>query len=205
MNIPHNIDEILNNHYHNKYFSLASEYGEPGYSNINVEAVMLGNYWCNCKKIDDGRSHSIEAHHPRLFQKMEEEGYEFEWSDEWKVVNDKAWRIKSDSHGWLPSIRHVDGEYITADDGLEVWIEACKNSDHLTITCPAFSDKDFINLGWEQFNGVYENGFHPGQIDTPQKALEEIHKEHGQYIDWVFSVPRSGQFDIQFKAWIKEW
>lgn len=205
MNIPNNIDILLNNHYSSKYFEYASEYGEPGYSNTYVEAVILGDWWCRCGKTNDGKLHSIEIHHPRVFSGMEKEGYEFLWSDEWVVVNDKAWRTVSDSHSWVSSIALVHGEWITPDDGLEAWIEEYKNSEDMAITCPAFSDNDFTDLGWRQFNGIYEHGLHPGQTDTPRKVLEEIRREHGEHVDWVFSIPKSSQFDFQFKAWIKEW
>lgn len=55
----------------------------------------------------------------------------------------------------------------------------------------------------------YENGWYPGQNDTPEKCLEDMgelfesREWFEENFDWVFVITGVGQFDVEWKIMIR--
>jgi hypothetical protein len=164
-----------------------SHYGEPGYSEPG-KGIVFAN-WNNVpKRIQDG---------------LEAQGYELEWADEWHVDynNGKAYRTSPDSYGWQSRLMYSEaaGEYLTPDDGLESWVQECENNSNSAL--PSWWDAgDIAALGWVKQSKEYENGFHPGQNDSPEKIAAALVAERK---DFLFQIGGVGQFDVRFHVWVK--
>ena len=179
-------------------------YGEPGYSSTGP--VVLGYYWCHCDRVNDGQLHGQEAHHPRIWAALEEAGVSFEWSDEWYADHEagKAWRTQPDSYSWQPSLVWSGCDYITPDDGIDVWLEwAIEDPAARCIPSRVWSSSDLEAEGFELFEGGFENGWHPGQDADPSKILAEIRERMGDDAEVAFMLDGTGQFDIRFSAYTR--
>ena len=196
----------------------AGEYGEPGYGSSNTQLVVLATYWCRCDKYADERHpdsplHDVAVHYPHAFRKLEELGVELEWYDEWIVdhLHDKAYRTSADSYSWQPSyVVTEDGEMLTVDDDLEEWIAYAKNNPRLCIPSNVATGADLIRAGFTEYNGTYENGWHPGQTDDPAVIEAEIRRfesadddEYGDNLDVVFCLSETSQFYVKFEAYYR--
>lgn len=174
----------------NECFEFASTYGEPGYSDPEPGRCILFANWNNVPK--------------KLADRLEREGYELEWCDEWAVHSDKAWRTSPDSHGWQASIVVTDdGEYLTTDDDAAEWIEYAKiehASQPMRAVPRAISREAIEAEGWTFNEGRFENGWHPGQNDDPQKIATELLKRFDAVL---FRVPSVGQFDKCFEVYTR--
>lgn len=133
------------------YAEFASEYGEPGYANPEF-GVILAN-WNN---IPQG-----------LADWLEKCGYSLEWSDEWTIVDGKAYRTEPDSYSWESSlILTEDGEYLTREDSPSDILECLAMSDrrHPVRCVPSWVSVDDIKSeGYSLFRGELESGHHAGQ------------------------------------------
>lgn len=210
---PNAILSRLRDRYPDNFYDYANEYGEPGYgSSLNPEtAVVLGNYWCNdpgCRHATG--LHDISAHHPRLFQYLEDAGIQFEWHDEWAVVRDsdsvsRAYRIRPDSYSWQASVLYSEsvGDYLTPYNDIEDWIHEVVNNPNRAIPSVVWSEADLINAGFTRYECGYESGWHPGQTDDPHEITRAIRDEYGPETDIVFLIEGTGQFDVQFCAFIR--
>lgn len=196
----------------------ADQYGEPGYGNSRTETrlIIMATYWCRCDKFveEDGtyndgstKLHSIDRHYPNAFRRLEHIGVELEWYDEWIVTHDgysKAWRTTADSYSWQPSyVITEDGEVITIDDDVEEWIAYAANNSSLAIPATVATGADLIGLGFEEFNGTFENGWHPGQDDNPADILVQIDDLYGPDVDVVFCITETSQFYLKFEAYYR--
>jgi len=194
----------------------AGTYGEPGYSLDETAAtplIVLGSYWCRCgdpkfgEPYRDGSAslHGIEAHYPRTFARLEEQGVELHWYDEWTVDHDndgKAYRTTSDSYFWKPSLLVTDsGDYLTPDDDLDSWLEYMMNEPQRCIPGHIYNGADLEAAGFVKYNGQFESGWHPGQDADPEAITAEIHKWHGPDVDIVFLLDETSQFYIEFSAY----
>lgn len=72
-------------------------------------------------------------------------------------------------------------------------------------------DADFRCLGdvnERAYCQIFENGFHPGQTDTPQGIIKAVSEEFGFPVrdkyDTVWFLNDVGQFDIHFSLWLRE-
>ncbi len=198
-----------------------SDYGEPGYGHsatLGDDAtplVVLGNYWCRCDKVREAEGrpragqpalHDHTHHHPRLWQQLEDQGVQFEWCDEWLVdsEHDKAYRCQPDSYSWQPSYMMTDdGELLTPDDDIGAWLEWATNDTSRCIPSRVWSSRDLIGAGFEQYNGKFENGWHPGQDDNPRDIDAAVRRWHGPDVEVVFLLDGTGQFDITFSAYYR--
>lgn len=191
-----------------------SKYGEPGYdldTDAETPLVVLGDYWCRCDRFgtdDNGRAelHGREKHHPRLWARLEEQGVQFEWYDEWIVEHEtgKAYRTTGDCYAWMPSYTIDDGgEILTPDSDLNAWLEWAANDAARCLLSRVWSSADLIRAGFERYNGQYESGWHPGQDDDPQAITATIHAERGDDVDIVFLLDSTGQFDVAFSAYYR--
>lgn len=139
---------------------------------------------------------------PVRFSKIAEyAGYAVEWSDEWSTCSDcgKAIRTNPDSYSWSPA-------YVLLHDCEEVCTECLDRADYVEselLNNPRMADRlgtDLAGLGFTKWNAeAYENGFHPGQTDTPEKIVKLLPPN----VDYVFQVDDTRQFDISFSVWIR--
>jgi len=166
----------------------ADEYGEPGYGPAE-KGILLCNW-----------NHIPKALHDRL----EAQGFELEWSDEWAVDYSrspcKAYRTQPDSHGWECRLRMTDGDYLFPDDDPEDWIADALNENNRPL--PSWFDEAALTAaGFALLDGEdKEVGFHPGQDETPEKFTPAI-TARGD--DFVLQVTDRGQFDVRYRIWIR--
>jgi hypothetical protein len=199
----------------NEFMDYAGSYGEPGYSlpEGKTPMVVLGNFWCRCANYKDERwpdspLHGIDVHYPAAFRKMEEQGVELVWSDEWMVDyhHDKAYRTTSDSYHWKPSvILTEDCEWMTPDDDLETWIDFLKNDPSRCLPDHIYSPHDLIMAGFDQWGDEkFESGWHPGQNDDPKEVLAEILRAYDEEdVEVVFVLDETSQFYLRFSAYYR--
>ena len=168
-----------------------SHYGEPGYS--DPETGILFANWNNISR--------------RIGNYLKAAGCKLEWCDEWTIDynNDKAWRTSPDSYGWQCQVRYTDdGEMITPDDGAQEFIEHCAMTDYkqpARVVPSWVTEADIEAEGYTAINGVYENGFHPGQDDNPQDIARKAFENGAQSV--VFRLHGVGQFDVHFQGFAK--
>jgi len=164
----------------------ASSYGEPGYTNPD-KGILFANW---------------NKFPPELASILEKAGYGIEWSDEWTICDcGKAVRTSPDSYGWK-------GYYMILND-CELFCGDCLKDD-LDLYEGALLNKvrhadtlgvDWTARGFEKFNqDSYEAGFHSHQTDKPQDVVKLLPKD----VDFLFSIPSVGQFDIFFDCWIRK-
>jgi hypothetical protein len=186
-------------------YAYAGSYGEPGYSNAIApeRLVVLADYWCRC---DPGNLHDYASHHPKTFEALEDSGVQFEWYDEWLIDHnsDKAYRTQPDSYSWQPSWVDGDGELVTIDDDIDVWIDYALNDKNRAILSSAYSGQDIEKAGFTKFNDhSYESGWHEGQTDTPEKAVERLYAEK-ENVEFVFGFDENSQFYVRFSLYYRE-
>ena len=144
----------------------------------------------------------------RLFKALERIGVECEWYDEYDQCHDcqKLIRVRSDSYHWQP-------QYLSCDDG-RVCLDCIDTSnddvldefgfiDNFDKCIPDVLGNHLEEWGWAPYNGVYENGWHPGQTDDPHVIFDKI-KEQNPHMSIVFRLDEVSQFYIRFTAWVKE-
>ena len=201
------------------------EYGEPGYNLTGDQAVVVfGDYWCRCganphtgkpkgygypadRLVEAGDLHDYAAHRPLLWKRLEEVA-DFNWHDEWMIdyENDKCYRTSADSYFWQPAaVYNTDtDEYMTPDDDLDTWIEwATAEPAERIIPRHIASKSDLEAKGFADYNGVYENGWHPGQTDDPKAIVKRINDEYDEAAEILFWWTESSQFYIRFEAMIR--
>jgi hypothetical protein len=185
---------------------VANEYGEPGYQSVYTNGVILGNFWCRCDKIESAHGlHPIEAHYPRIFAALAEQGYELEWNDEWVIdwETGKAWRTSADSYSWTPSVVHDEyGELITPDSDIDEWIGWAKNETSRALTRSMVDREALEAEGWELVSEGHESGWYPGQDANPERIVKDIHRVMPWH-DIIFYITSTGQFDMAFDVYVK--
>ena len=170
---------------HNAEF--APEYGEPGYANPEF-GVILAN-WNN---VSDG-----------LADWLETVGYSLEWSDEWTIVDGKAYRTEPDSYSWESSlILTDDGEYLTREDSPSDILECLAMSDrrHPVRCVPSWVSVDDIKSeGYSLFRGELESGHHAGQTDNPESIAREAFGQGAERV--IFRKVENSQFYVRFECY----
>lgn len=138
-----------------------------------------------------------------------------DWSDEWMRCEDcgKAVRSTADSYGWQASWVWVsDYEIVCHEcaekvkDDIFEYYQNCLESQSRALpswTQPWVEDAGFKCLESEDaYCTRFESGFHPGQNDTPEKALK-LAKEILPYkFDYLFVITGVGQFDIHWAMFV---
>ncbi len=183
--------------------------GNASYPNDPQGVWVMGNW--NPKRYphgDDTPLSNEENIGPRLANALAKyANAELLWLDEWArcVECAKAVRITADSYSWSAQYVQLDGEIICATDATfdDVAEEAIDN--------PSYAVPTFIDLeteGFQQYNGRYESGWHPGQDDNPEAITNEIRLEGVGLAfpdsEIVFQIESVGQFDMTFKAYTRE-
>lgn len=165
----------------------ARDYAEPGYT-AGPKGIVLANWNVFPRELGDT---------------LERAGYSVEWSDEWSTCDDcnRLVRTSADSYGWRASFKLVYGCEIVCKDCLlgdpEQYVTDCLLNRE--DTADTF-DTDLAALGFTKVNRAsYENGWHPGQDDSPEKVAASLPTD----VDFVFAVPSVGQFDVRFDVWTR--
>lgn len=171
----------------NRECDYCDTYGEPGYSDPTA-GILFAN-WNDIPKA--------------LCDRLERQGYELEWSDEWYIDHQsgKAYRTSPDSYGWESSLMYSErsGEYLTPDDDVSDWVAECENNAHAAL--PSWvAQSDIEALGWELSPDIFESGLHPGQTDDP-RAIAKTLKASGR--EFLFQIADRGQFDILFHVYTR--
>jgi hypothetical protein len=200
---------------------MAGEYGEPGYDMPTptdpnpTPCVIFGNYWhrkgSKWDRILSAKSNRCPSwfdSHPRIFAQLEAQGVDLPWCDEWMEIGDKAYRSTHDSYGWQPSWFWAAGwdEPATLADveecGLDLLTSSFVNNPRTAINLRGFNPTVLLDAGWKQVNGVFQNGWHPGQDDDPA-TLTEAWRKANPDDDILFVIDGVGQFDIDFLMFVK--
>jgi len=171
------------------YAEWCSHYGEPGYSDPD-KGIILANW----NDIPEG-----------LIEWLEKCGYSLEWSDEWTIDYDysKAYRTSPNSYHWEPSIMlpAESCEYLTPDDDVSEWIEACQiTSNGQPVQClPSWIGADeIINAGFTAINEIMESGHFPGQTDNPADIARKLFDSGAYRV--VFRKIENSQFYCKFET-----
>ena len=188
-----------------QYWDTAAEYGEPGYGDATL--VVLGSYWCRCGRTDVGRGgsmHDMQEHYPLIWAKLEEEGVQFEWHDEWIVDHEtgKAYRTSPDSYGWKPSIMFTErGDLVTPDDDIETIVDHADTTGAVLNT-NFVTKESLVDAGFVPFSTDNETGWHPGQHDDPRQVAD---RARIQFPDCqvVNIVTGSGQFETYWDTYVR--
>jgi len=164
-----------------------AEYGEPGYANPEF-GVILAN-WNNVPK--------------GLADWLETVGYSLEWSDEWTIVGEKAYRTEPDCYSWESSlILTDDGEYLTRDDSPSGILECLAMTDWgQPIRCvPSWVSVDALTSeGYALFKGELESGMFPGQTDNPEKIARQAFEQGAERV--IFRKVENSQFYCRFECY----
>jgi len=146
-----------------------------------------------------------------LIEKMET--VEIEWSDEWSRCDDcyKAVRTSPNSYDWQPYFIIGDVYMVCGDcamDQAEEYIQEYVNNNNRAI--PSWFIQSAKDIGFDCLEDckVFESGSHPGQNDTPEKALQEIYDGVGEgwfqeTFDYIFVITGTGQFDLSWSIFVR--
>lgn len=186
-------------------------YAEPGYDDPESGCVAVGN-WNNADIRSDvpgeywKKADNTMERVSRVFQ--ERWGIELEWSDEWFDCSEcgKPIRCNADSYQWKPSYfmfnecEPVCEGCIQENEGLiESMLEYLEDNPSFALTL----DIDPAEHGYIKLNeDAYENGWHPGQDDSPNKIAESLRSKGAS--KFIFTYDESSQFYCRFSVWIHE-
>lgn len=178
---------------HNLYVDVYNGIAGPGYP----DQTMIAADWNpdNMKRIGD----FIENYFDDI---------SLEWSDEWTSCCEcyKAIRTSPDCYSWQAYYILGDG-YITCLDcvkeNFDDYIEDYINDSNKAI--PSELIQTALDNGFKEVEDMelFESGFHDGQNDTPEKALDQVCKRVGTewfYAnqDYIFYIAETSQFYITF-------
>lgn len=168
----------------------AGSYGEPGYT--TPEAGILLADWNDIDK-------SVANY-------LAEQEYAMEWSDEWVVVDDKAYRTLPDCYQWEPSVVLTnDCEWFTPEQPVSDWIEYAEMTGPTSpVRClPSWVSADEIKAeGWvQQDETVYQSGFHAGMTDDPAALGARLFSEGA--VGVLFQKVQNSQFYLEFIIYTK--
>ncbi len=159
---------------------------------------------------------SIDKRFPRIFQQLEDQGVELAWRDEWIIdyEHSKCYRTTGDNYGWTPSyVMSEYGDMLTPDSDFDDWLDWARN-DLDNALCDSMLgdnvDRMLDERGYTRRppdGDRFENGWYPGQNDTPKAVVEALEADLGYAgvdFEYVFVIDAVGQFDIHFAIWWKE-
>lgn len=212
-------------------WEIATEMGEPSYSQPDGGPVVVGTTQCDCgrnplagkpkpwgdKVYGETERHWIEDHHPLAYRQWDyNDGGVYPY-DEWMVSDHgKAYRTQPDSYSWQPSVVYDDnGGYLTPEDDIETWVAWAVNDDRRCLLGDLHSGSDLEEIGfvkwdpdhegsWRGREGTYETGWHSGQNDSPAAVTDEIRDRHGDDVDIVFVIDEQSQFYAVWSAYTRE-
>lgn len=165
----------------------AGEYAEPGYT-AGERGILTANWNYFTRNVTDI---------------LERAGFECEWSDEWSTCDEcgKLVRTSPDCYDWQRS-------YIVMNECEIVCLECVNWEEYLetiedspSSACMRACDPG--KFGYQRISqpAEYENGFHPGQNDDPEKILAALQEKGHSRV--IFRIPETSQFYITFEVWEK--
>ena len=188
-------------------------YAEPGYHD-NETVWVLGD-WNNKEKFINtgpgtvGHWETTDNTPSRLFDALERIKIQGEWYDEWEQCPhcNRIFRVSGDSYMWKPFYvqfgngDRLCGECVLDDEFFDDALAEFVNISQRVVTwC---DEKTLTDHGWERYNPrPYENGWYPGQNDTPAQAVERVQLDFPDN-DWVFLLDENSQFYSKFSIFIK--
>lgn len=181
---------------------------EPGYG--YDETPWVAGDWNEKTKYVDGERIVTDNTPKRLGDALERLGIETLWLDEWTTCGNcgKAIRTQPDSYSWQPYYMVVNECEISCRDCIESSWDADFLEEHNMLNNPRMavhqwvSDTQLTEWGFSRHNGIFENGWHPGQTDDPVKIFDAIRDENPS-ADVVFRIDENSQFYMRFTAWVK--
>lgn len=185
----------------------ADDYCEPGYH--SEKGVVFGN-WNKITGWKQGEGYTQQgldgSNIPcRLSKLLESNGFDIEWSDEWSACCDcnKAFRTSGDSYCWTPYFIWMNEcELICLDCALKDESSIEQYIDDANKCVPAALVPLIEKAGFTKYNSEsYENGWHPGQNNSPAKIAKELQDKGLQYI---FTHDENSQFYIKFSVWTRK-
>jgi len=172
-----------------------NNYAEPGYDN-DQDCIILGDY--NPDDFDNGGNFERACN-------LLEKRANLEWSDEWAPCQEcgKLVRVSGNCYGWTPYYHIFNDDDFACGDCIQEsykqdYIDDLTNDPKRAIMLDNIDPLDF---GFREYNGVYENGFYPGQNDTPDKVVALLKSQGIE--NYIFSIIGAGQFDLHFRVYVK--
>lgn len=151
----------------------AAQYGEPGYT-TPAKGILFADWNDIPQKLQD---------------RLETQGYELEWEDEWYVDSDnspsKAYSTEPTHHGWESRVRATDKGYLTPDDDAQEWVDSSLNE--LGEPLPSWFEASELEL----------RGFVMMDDNTDSDTTPAIIKEGYEV------VLRRGKSSVFYEAWTR--
>jgi hypothetical protein len=186
--------------------SLYGGYAEPGYTCDAGVAVSNWNDPSVAQYDEDGRYTGrivLSKIRSNLSEKLEELGFEIEWDDEWASCDECGLlvRTSADSYCWTRHYVDIEGSIICRDcleadeDEMKAYLESMEGNYR---ACTTF-DVDFSKYGYQKVELDFENGFHEGMDDSPQRVSEAL-----DGIPHLFELTEQSQFYSRFAVWVRD-
>lgn len=140
----------------------------------------------------------------RGVQKMlERAGYTLDWRDGVCSCGGcgKAIQTQPSHYGWKPEYVMGDGDILCescVEEDPSYLLDDLRGNEYKALTLDGI---DLADHGYTRVEQTFENGFHPGQDDSP-KAIARNLRERGVE-DFIFSLDSVGQFDARFSVWVR--
>lgn len=152
---------------------------------------------------------------PQKLTAMVEEHFETDWEDESATCLECSGHIHTtpNHHGDVYRFTLLNDGYICRDcflnndENLQEFISYSDDKSDTRAALPWMKDM-ILKAGFVPLTDVngdpmaYENGFHHGQTDTPQKVKAAIHAEYGS-VEVIICITGTGQFDVDFTAYYR--
>lgn len=138
---------------------------------------------------------------------LERMGYNLEWSDQTCRCDHCGGCIMSDISYYHGDTAHYailgDCDSVCEDcirkDFVEEYLEGLDNNPRTAVHIAGINPALY---GYTEIECGFENGFHPGQTDDPQKIYKELRARGYDRI--LFEIFDRGQFDVHFCVWAAE-
>ena len=130
---------------------------------------------------------------------------ELEWADEWEVCGGcgRYVRVSGNSYDWQPYWALDRGEIICGDCVKENPGEYVEGLIGNSSRCVTIDGLDLEGLGFVEYQGGYESGWHPGQDDKPADVAEKLKRERPG-LEYVFKLDYNSQFSQGFSVWTRK-
>lgn len=182
---------------------------EPGYG--DKDTVWALGDWNDKTDYSSGERVVTDNSMSRLSEALDRIGVECHWLDEWYECQGcyQIVRSQSDSYHWQPSYADVDGELLCVQcatgDYLDELLEAFIGEQRKVLSSALVSEQDLLDAGFSRFNvPPAENGWHPGQDETPAGVLAAFESVHGSDCEWLFFMDEVSQFYVRFTLFYRQ-
>lgn len=193
--------------------SWASGYAEPGYDEPK-HGILFGNWNERTEYNRETRELKTTDRRPKRFADIAERaGYAVEWSDEWSTCEDcgKAIRTSPDSYSWSPSYALINDCSVVCAECLsespEDYLSELIGDTNRCLSADLHARIQLEDFGFRRINDDdYESGWHPGQTDTPDKAIKAL-KASGAITDdteFIFVQTEQSQFYTCWAVYVRE-